>query len=409
MVTATTSARPARGHEVPKAGREAVVAVTERRWTRRLAGGVCFLAGWAVTGGLCGQLPPDRADVMYHGYEGGGLSVGGPAVLVRKGVAGKASLWTQYYVDMISSASIDVVSTASPYSEKRVEVSGGVDYLQDGTRFGLGFVRSEEPDYLSRNVSFGISQDFFGDLTTVGLTYGRGSDVVRRRGAPDFSEPVKRASYRFDISQIVTPRLVVNANYEAITDEGYLNNPYRSVRYRDPDSVSGFAWQGERYPRTRTSAATAVRGLYRLPYRAAVRAEYRYFSDSWGIRAHNAELGYAQPIDDRWTVDLKYRYYTQGAADFFSDLFERRDAQNFLARDKELSTFHSHTFGAALGYERKLPEGGLVTKVGINVGVDWMRFVYSDFRDVTAGGNPGEEPAYAFDAYVFRVFASVWL
>ncbi len=390
----------------------------------------------AVSAGAWGaQLPADRADLMYHGYEGGGLSVGGPAVLVRKGVGGKASLWSQYYVDMISSASIDVVSTASPYTETRAEVSGGIDYLHDRTTFGAGFVRSEEPDYLSRNVSFGISQDFFGDLTTVGVTYGRGRDVVRRRGSADFSETARRASYRLDISQILTPRLVVNANYEAITDEGYLNNPYRSVRYRDPDSAAGFAWEGERYPRTRTSSATALRGLYRLPYRASLKAEYRYFSDSWGIRAHNAELGYAQVLRDRWTVDLryryytpvsythlrahawrehwlldlKYRYYTQGAANFFSDLFERRDAQNFLARDKELSTFDSHTLGAALAYERELPKGGFITRVGVNVGVDWMRFVYADFRDVTAGGAPGEEPRYAFNAYVFRIFASVWL
>jgi hypothetical protein len=62
-------------------------------------------------------LPEDRADVMYHGYDGGGLEVDGPSVLVRKGFNDKVSVWGNYYVDMISSASIDVVATASPYEE----------------------------------------------------------------------------------------------------------------------------------------------------------------------------------------------------------------------------------------------------------------------------------------------------
>ncbi|MBV1959327.1 MAG: DUF3570 domain-containing protein, partial [Pseudomonadales bacterium] len=74
-------------------------------------------------------LPEDRADVMYHSYDGGGITVGGPSVLVRKGFADTVSVSANYYVDTISSASIDVVSTASPYQEERTEVSAGIDYL----------------------------------------------------------------------------------------------------------------------------------------------------------------------------------------------------------------------------------------------------------------------------------------
>ena len=192
------------------------------------------------------------------------------------------------------------------------------------------------------------------------------------------------------------------------SDEGYLNNPYRSVRYLDGSTANGFSWQPEVYPRTRTSSAFAGRSLYRLPYRAAVKAEYRYFSDTWGIRAHNAELAYTHPIGSRWTIDVRYRYYTQSAADFYSDLFARRDAQNFLARDKELSTFTSHTAGVAVAFEWQTGKRLPVSKLGLNAGLDYMRFQYDDFRDVTAGGAAGEEPAYAFSAYVFRVFGSVW-
>ena len=66
-------------------------------------------------------LPEDRADIMYHRYDGGGVEVDGPSILVRKSVGESFSLSANYYVDSISSASVDVVSTASPYTEERTE------------------------------------------------------------------------------------------------------------------------------------------------------------------------------------------------------------------------------------------------------------------------------------------------
>ena len=89
--------------------------------------GLCLLLLSSQT--FAAVLPEDRSDVMYHGYDGGGLEVGGPSVLVRKGFKDKVSVWANYYVDMITSASIDVVSTASEYTEERKEQSLGLDYL----------------------------------------------------------------------------------------------------------------------------------------------------------------------------------------------------------------------------------------------------------------------------------------
>ena len=65
------------------------------------------------------MLPDDRADVLYHRYDGGGVTIDGPSLLVRKKFAEKYSVSANYYVDMVSSASIDVVTTASPYKEER--------------------------------------------------------------------------------------------------------------------------------------------------------------------------------------------------------------------------------------------------------------------------------------------------
>ena len=354
-------------------------------------------------------LPEDRADVLYHGYDGGGLEVTGPSVLVRKAYQDKVSLWGNYYVDMISSASIDVVTTASEYSETRVEKSVGADYLHDGTLMGLSWTNSEEDDYSADLVSFGISQTFFGDLTTLGITYARGRDEVRRNGDPTFAENTDRQNFRVDLSQILTRSLVVSVNYEGVTDDGFLNNPYRQVRYLDPDAARGYSYEAELYPGTRTSNALALRGLYYLPWRAALRGEFRRYSDTWELDAWNVETGYVHPLPRGFTLDLRYRYYDQTAAEFYSDLFDRAEAQNFRARDKELATFASHTVGAGVTYAFEAGFLPIVTRGEASLFLDWLQFDYEDFRDVrVSDASPGTEPLYEFDAWVVRAFVSFW-
>jgi opacity protein-like surface antigen len=355
-------------------------------------------------------LPEDRADVMYHGYDGGGLKVNGPSVLVRKAYKETVSMWANYYVDMITSASIDVLATASEYDEERKEKSIGVDYLHGKTFMGLSYTNSEESDYSANSVRFGISQDFFGDLSTLGISYSRGWDEVRRNGDESFAAQTDRQGYRIDFSQILTKNLILGMNYEAVTDEGdSLNNPYRQVRYLDSNAARGYSYESEIYPRTKTSSAFAMRAMYYLPYRAALKAEGRIYSDTWGTDAWNAELAYTHPLPKGLTMEVKYRYYQQTAADFYSDLFPRQQAQNFMARDKELASYSTHTIGAGVTYEFPVGWMPFFKKGEINLFVDYLLFQYDDFRDVTVTGvAAGEEPLYDFHSFVTRAFISFW-
>jgi hypothetical protein len=363
-----------------------------------------------AAGSFAAVLPEDRADVMYHGYDGGGLQVSGPSVLVRKAYKDKVSVWANYYVDMITSASVDVISRASEYTEERKEKSLGFDYLYGKTSMGVSYTNSEESDYSANSVRFGISQDFFGDLTTLGISYARGFDTVRRNGDETFEEETDRQTYRVDLSQVITKNLIMSLNYEGVTDEGFLNNPYREVRYLDPGASQGYSWEREIYPRTRTSSAQAIRAMYFLPYRAALKAEYRNYSDTWGIEAYNAEVAYTHPIEDvGLTVELKYRFYNQTAADFYNDLFPRSRSQNFMARDKELSSFTTHTLGGGVSYEFDTPWFPGFKRGQLSLFMDYIAFDYDDFRDPNVDGiAPGAEPLYEFDSIVTRFFFSLY-
>jgi len=369
---------------------------------------VVLLASLAALPSRAGVLPDDRGDVLYHRYQGGGVTIDGPSLLVRKKFAEKYSVSASYYVDMVSSASIDVVTTASPYREQRDQAGLSLDVLDDKTQYTVSVVSSEESDYSARTASFDVSQDLFGDLTTVSFGFSRGWDEVRKNGDPQFDEPVDRRSYRFGLSQIVTPTLMLGLAYETITDEGFLNNPYRSVRYLEPDAASGFAFQPEVYPRTRTSNAAALNARYFLPYRAALVGEYRGFTDTWGITAHTLRAGYTHPLGQRWVLEGGYRWYQQSAADFYADLFPRADYQNFMARDKELSSFTSQMLSVGATFELPAFADRFLQRSTVSVFYDRMRFSYDDFRDITAGGAPGSEPLYGFDADVVRVLFSGW-
>jgi hypothetical protein len=366
---------------------------------------LALLLAWPV---FAGVLPEERADVLYHSYDGGGVQISGPSVLVRKQAGKDFSVSANYYVDSVSSASIDVVTSASPYREERTQESVGVDYLRGKTLMSMGYMTSDENDYTADTARFSVSQDIFGDLTTVTLGYARGWDEVRRTGDVGFAADTDRRSYVVGVSQILTKNMLLGLEFESITDEGFLNNPYRSVRYLDPESANGYSFEPEVYPRTHTSGAFAARTRYYLPWRAAISGQYRYFSDTWDVTAHTGDIGYTHTLKRGIILDFNYRYYTQTHADFYSDLFERPGEFNFRARDKELSSFSSQTLRIGASYDIARQGWKFIDKGTVNLYFDHMMFDYEDFRDLTQPAAPGEEPLYGFDANVIQFFVSFW-
>ena len=370
---------------------------------------VSLLALLATSGAQAGVLPEDRADILYHLYDGGGVEIDGPSVLVRKQVGKSTSIVANYYIDMVSSASIDVITTASPYKEERKQWSLGMDYLRGNTTMSVNYTSSVESDFDATTYSFAVSQDMFGDLTTLTLTYALGDDIVGNSSDPTFKRENDRQHYGVGLTQILTRNLIAALNFETITDEGFLNNPYRSVRYADAGSALGYSYEPELYPNTRTSNAIGLRAKYYLPYRAAIEGEYRFFTDTWGIDGNTASLSYIHPMGP-WTFTAKYRYHDQTGADFFSDIFSRSEATNFRGRDKELSPLTSSTFKLAASYEFIGGAEGwrFIKKASVNASIDFLSVDYHEFKDLSTSAGFPNEPLYVLEADVFQLFFSFW-
>jgi hypothetical protein len=352
---------------------------------QRLAG---LLGSLLATGGAKAvDLPEDRAETMFHLYSGGGVTASGPAVLVRKSLMDKVSLSGSIYVDAVSNASIDVVTTASPFKERRTAYNLGADYVYRDALISVTTSTSREPDYQADTFGLDVSQEVFGGMTTVALGYTRGVDKVLKKNEPAFNDYAKHWQYRLGVTQILTPRLLSSANLEVVSDDGYLGSPYRAAR------VFGAA-VAERNPRTRTSRALKFRVIGDLGNRNAARAEYRYFWDTWDIKAHTLEAGYSRYVGEQWLADGQVRFYKQSAALFYSD--NATSETTYLSRNRQLSAFHSFGLGGTLSYVYKKVPGQYEVK--LNGSYERIRFDYSNFTDVRTGS------AYFFNANVLQVY-----
>lgn len=375
-----------------------------------------WLAAAAFGLGAVGRadvLPEDRTDVLYHRYEGGGITIQGPSVLVRKKFGDSFSASYQYYQDLISGASIDVLSQASAYKETRTQHNANLNYLHGSTLYSLGFINSNEPDYKSNTGFFNISQSMFGDLTTVSFGYTQGWDKVGRadRGIVDrsFSKDADHRNWSVGLSQVITRNLLLGLNFETDESNGYLQNPYRGERFVDPLNQKGYSFGPAVAPNTRTGNAGSLQLKYYLPWHAALDGSYRIYNDTWGILANTVKFGYTQPLFTDWTFEASARYYWQRHADFYSDLFPFQNSQNFTSRDRELAQFRSLTLGLGASWEFHPPWPHWVDKGTLNLNFDRMHISYQDFHNnLIPSLIPGDEPLYTLDANVMQFFISFW-
>jgi hypothetical protein len=365
-----------------------------RRFTRALFAFMPKLAG--LMGGLLAsgaaesaELPEDRAEMMVHAYDGGGVRATGPALLVRKSLINRVSLYASYYVDMVSNASIDVVTTASPYRERRREEGAGVDILVRDSLITLATARSREPDYTADAASVDVAQEVFGGMTTISLGYTRGIDTVGKNGTLGQFDVAGHWRYRIGVTQVMTPRWLVSLNAEALSDEGFLGSPYRAAR------VFGAAVP-ERNPRTRSARAIKLRAIGDIGWRSAVRVEYRYYYDTWDIHANTAELGLRRYFGDAWLADGYVRAYSQDRALFYSD--NATSETTYVSRNRQLSTFHSIGLGAKLAYTAARVAGRYEIK--LNGAYELVRYSFDDFTDIRSG-----QP-YSHDANVLQLSVS---
>ena len=252
--------------------------------------------------------------------------------------------------DSISGASPAYHDAAiTPLRDFRRAIDASVThYLPQGT-WSLGVSHSKEADYLSRSV-YGTgtrSNDSKNTIWNWGLAVSN-DDITPLKPIqklPPGAQTKKTVDLIAGVTQVLSPNDLVQINLGWSQNQGYLSDPYKRLDQR-PDS--------------RTRQTLQVRWNHHLEGSGAtVRSAYRYFQDSWQIRAHTLDLEHIQPLGEQWKVSSIVRYYSQSAARFYVESdgkispFGPRitPGLDHQSLDSRLSAFGAITLGLKLTHQ----------------------------------------------------------
>lgn len=84
---------------------------------------------------------------------------------------------------------------------------------------------------------------------------------------------------------------------------------------------------------------------YFLGDKIIVRAYYRYYTDSWGIKAHTASLEVPYKVSPFFSISPFYRYYVQTASLYFAAYQEHLATDTYYSSNYDYSAFSSQYFG----------------------------------------------------------------
>ncbi|RMH42728.1 MAG: DUF3570 domain-containing protein, partial [Deltaproteobacteria bacterium] len=278
---------------------------------------------------IAAAAPAARADgeIAIRGayYKEKATRVQQPMIDARLDVGDAGQLDAHFLVDVITSASVAAGNDGQPFSEYRYEAGGTYLHRFGDARVGAGVRASTEPDYRSVFVSGRGEFDFADRNTTLAIAAAAGFDRFDNDNT-DFDapfEPRKGAMTTtlgsLTLSQVLSPVAVASLTYDAARIGGDQENLYRQVSVGDaleqaPEAVPNVRWRHAIY----ASARAFVE-----PTRSTLIAGYRYYFDTWEIRAHTPEIRLVQDVARDVSVRLRYRYHRQSAAFFYRDIYDR--------------------------------------------------------------------------------------
>lgn len=227
------------------------------------------------------------------------------------------------------------LSGASGIRDRRAELSiGGSYYLANG-RIGGNIGYSEEDDYRARYIGVNGERHFNNDLTTIALGLSYSDDAIFPTDAPLFNRVISAdknsASMFVSVSQIINQVSTLQSALSITEQSGFLSDPYK-LRDSRPDAKTMFAWSNS-YRHFMVAAD------------AALHVNYRYYHDDFGVSSHTFDMAWHQNLGNDFRLVPSVRYYSQSAADFFTNL----DDFQLPLTEYQSSDYRLSAFGAVSG------------------------------------------------------------
>ncbi|HKP58268.1 MAG TPA: DUF3570 domain-containing protein [Polyangiales bacterium] len=275
-----------------------------------------------------------------------------------------------YVLDVISSASI--AQTGGEKDGVHTELRHGIGQMLIGKKTDAGSSEvdlavhatySTEPDYKSWVYGIFGSVALFEKNTTLSLGLTRVDDTVLSSIDPNFEEGLHATTLGFGLSQLLSPVLKLDVNYQLSYMNGFLANPYRralvGARPRDgSDRLMGGLPRPEKHPEDRwRNNVEGMLSWYIPASSTAIQLYVRGYVDDWGIKALTPEPRIYQALGNSFSLRVRYRFYTQTRADFAPEDGQTSYPVEFLppydgplTSDPKMFAFHSHQVGLRLAY-----------------------------------------------------------
>jgi hypothetical protein len=276
--------------------------------------------------------------------------------------------------DIVTAASVDVTSQASPHAFEEHRLEGGVALSWAASRTTA--VRaaanlSDEHDYTSLHLGGGGRVELAQRSVVLDLSYTAAIDEVGRAGDPLFSRSRRGHRLVATWTQVLDERGYLDVVLDGELVSGFQASPYRYGPIFDPQGERLFSLS-ERAPELRRSGAALARIRRALTDRLFAHADYRFYADDWSIVSHTATVRVIWSLQAA-SLALHARGYTQSAALFHRPRYVVDDdvAPAWRTRDRSLGAMRSLTAGATW-------EVGLPGELRVVVSAAWTRFIWLD-------------------------------
>jgi hypothetical protein len=289
---------------------------------------------------------------------------------------GATQLTAGCLVDVVTSASVDVVSQASKTAIHDVRTEPWIDVSRTfgRTKISAGYVYSRERDYVSNGGGIALQRGFWDNDTTLALSYRLSLDDVGRAGDANFSRSLAVQAFGASWSQVVTPLLLLQLSYELGYGVGFFASPYRFVPVFATTGASPTTWVPETDPERRLRQLVVLTASRHLFADSAIQADYRFYADDWGMTSHTIEARYLVNLPHGVELRLRERFYVQSKADFYQETYSQ--IMRFMTFDKELGALWTELVGAKVIWRVGVFE--LEAKAG------FFRFQYLDFAPLAS-------------------------
>jgi hypothetical protein len=322
-----------------------------RRFIRRRGTPIVRIAAifvWAIVHERAARADPpvpvdtatERGAVEFATYgDSDHVTVFTPSIRLGVENAAGASLTGTYLVDVVSAASVDVVSTASNrWREVRQAGTLSGQYKPHDFGVGVGSSVSSEPDYFSYGVSANVVKDFDEKNWTVTFGYGFSHDTAGRCAGPGsctpfsvFSRGLDRGTLSGSVAWVADRSSLASVGVDVVLEDGDQSSPYRyiplfapSVAPNIPRGASIDVVNAQRLPEKPleqlplSRRRAALMGSYAHRFDAStLRLEERLYNDSWGQLASSTDAKWIFDLGRRFVFWPRVRWHAQSAVSFW--------------------------------------------------------------------------------------------